>query len=750
MASVLSTYSHRCAQASLLGSVVLAAVLTGCASRNADLAPDTVIPVAPSPAPLVRSFDAIGEAPSGSVRLSAGASAQRAVTAPEIITGTGRFANPGAAPALRGEPILTGSDVTLNFTGADVRDVLQSVLGDLLRVSYAVDPAVQGTVTLQTGQPIPRSSVINVLSSALQLSGVALVQRDGLLVAVPVASAVQQAPLGGGTGFVTQVATPRYVSAEDLERVLQPLVPPNTTVKADPARNLLIVSGNARDVATVIDNVAVFDVDAMRGMSFALMPLRNARARDIATEVTTLLASSGRAMAGTVKILPLERMNAVIVTAMQPAYLQRVQNWVERLDRGDGRADQRLFVYRVQNGRATDIARVLRQALGLQGETGAAPGAPPLAPGLPAPVTGLAAPTPIDNLLGRSANAPGDAGAPARTPDRNEPLASVTAAAALASGGRPPPVTEVRVTPDDVNNALIITGSAQEYAPIEAALQKLDIAPLQVLIEATVAEVTLNDELRFGLQYFFRSGNFAGIFAPNVATGTGSTLIPPFGSTFPGFPFLSGANFAYAAGESAAAVLQLLSRVTNVRVLSSPNLMVRNNGSARLQVGDQVPIATQSATSTLTNTAQTVNAIDYRDTGIILNVTPRVNASGLVLLDISEEVSQAAETSSSTLNSPTISQRRVSSTVAVHDGQTIALAGLIRDEQDNTTAGLPILKDVPVVGLLFGTRGKRLRRTELIVLITPRVIRSRDDGDAITRELREKMRLTIPVAAGRR
>jgi general secretion pathway protein D len=269
------------------------------------------------------------------------------------------------------------------------------------------------------------------------------------------------------------------------------------------------------------------------------------------------------------------------------------------------------------------------------------------------------------------------------------------------------------------------------------------------LIEPTVAEVKLNDNLSFGLQYFFNSGQFEGIFAPNVQAGKGSTLPPPFGATFPGFSFIPGGNLAYA-GAHHTVVLDALSKITNTRVLSSPNLLVRNNGSARLQVGDQVPIATQTATSTLTNTAQTVNSIDYRDTGIILNVTPRVNASGLVLLDISEEVSQANVTGSSKLDSPTISQRRVSSTVAVNDGQTIALAGLITEKTDNANSGLPWLQDIPGLGLLFGTRSRGLERVELIVLITPRVIRSRDEGDAVTRELREKLRLTIPVAARRR
>jgi general secretion pathway protein D len=197
-------------------------------------------------------------------------------------------------------------------------------------------------------------------------------------------------------------------------------------------------------------------------------------------------------------------------------------------------------------------------------------------------------------------------------------------------------------------------------------------------------------------------------------------------------------------------VLQALSTLTTLRVLSSPNLLVLNNGTARLQVGDQVPIASQSSTSNLAPGAPTVNSINYKDTGVILNVTPRVNASGLVLLDISEEVSQAGSTSTSSLNSPTIAQRRVTSSLAVKDGQTIALAGLITDSRLNTKSGLPWLQELPIIGWLFGVRQDKATRTELLVLITPHVIRDRDEGDAVTAELQRKLRLTIPIVARQR
>jgi general secretion pathway protein D len=327
-------------------------------------------------------------------------------------------------------------------------------------------------------------------------------------------------------------------------------------------------------------------------------------------------------------------------------------------------------------------------------------------------------------------------------------LGSVATAASLAGSGGAA-ASDIRVTADPTNNAIVVTATADEYAPIEAALRQLDIEPLQVLIDATIAEVTLSNQLNLGLQYFINSGRFHAIFAPGVQASTNANTPVTQSDFFPNFPglgFLSGLNAAYGTLNSNV-VLQALSSLTTIRVLSSPNLLVLNNGTARLQVGDQVPIATQSATSTLTNTAQTVNSISYRDTGVILNVSPRVNASGLVLLDISEEVSQPGVTSTSTLQSPTISQRRVTSSLAVRDGQTIGLAGLITDNRQNGKSGLPWLQELPVIGWLFGIRSDQVKRTELLVLITPHVMRSREEGNSITDELRRKLRLTIPIVA---
>lgn len=693
---------------------------------------------------------------------------------PEVVFGTGRFVD--SVGRAGSAPTAIGPDVTLDFANVDIRDVVRAILGDLLRVSYVVDPTVQGAMTLQTGRPIPRASVIDVLSSALQVNGLALIFRDGLYRIVPIANGAREAPLTASAiqGFVTRIIVPRFVAATDIEKALEQSLPNGATLRADAIRNVLIVSGQGREVSELIGLIDSFDVDYLRGLSLALLPLRNGRARDVANDVTAMIAAAGRALPDVVKVVPIQRMNAVLVTSMQPAYLSRVRAWVERLDRGDGRGEQQLYVYRVQHGRALELAGVLRRALGIdgpeplaagqyaasEGQTGLYGTQPGMTPfgggrdgGLPTGSAsgGMSGTLPAATVAGRS-------------PALVDPLGSVGTATAVASGagavtpGAPgggmvggPPITDIRVTADTTNNALIILATPQEYTRITAALERLDIVPLQVLIEATIAEVTLTNKLTFGLQYFFKSGGFAAVFAPaGIRATNGTTSVSDIATTFPGFSLIPGANFAFASDSGSSAVLQALAQLTDVRVLSSPNILVLNNRAARLQVGDQVPVATQSAVSLLTPNAPQVNSIDYRDTGVILTVTPRVNASGMVLLDIVEEVSEVTQTTSSSLNSPTISQRRVTSSIAAMDGQTVGLGGLIKESRGRSSDGIPVLKDIPVLGYLFGARSNSLTRTELIVLITPRVVYNQADSDAVTRELRDKLRRTAPLVTQRR
>ena len=397
------------------------------------------------------------------------------------------------------------------------------------------------------------------------------------------------------------------------------------------------------------------------------------------------------------------------------------RQWIERLDQGTEGVARRLYVYRVQNGRAADISEVLVKALGLQEGGSGQPanqaqgtgGQGGLLPGQPAP------------QAGPGENAPeGTRGDVPTGPSLNPLLGGL----GPGSGGSE---QAIPITSDEANNALLVYATPQEWATVFKRLCcSWTSRRCKSFLRLRSREVTLSGQLSYGLQYFFNTGRF------QLNNSAGNGVI---GNTFPGF------NLLYSGGANANVVLSALSTISNVKVLSSPDVLVLNNQKAHLQVGDEVPVATQSAVSTVTAGAPVVNSISYTDTGVILDVTPRVNSSGLVLLDVSQEVSAVSPTTSSSLNSPTIQERRVNSSIAVQDGQTIALAGLIQTSVTKSDTGIPVLGDIPYLGNLFKTHSVTKARTELVLLLTPHVIRNPETARAITDELRLKFPLLAPA-----
>jgi general secretion pathway protein D len=646
---------------------------------------------------------------------------------PEYFSGSGILVRtPAAGEAGPGED--EQGRISLNFADADVRDVVDAVLGDTLGLNYIIDPQVQGTVVARTSEPIERADVIPALESILALNGAALRLSGGVYHVEPLQMAARGLPqarsaLAPGQrarGFSVTVIPLRFASAEAVHRVVAGFVPPERVFEVDPTRNLLIFAGTGTEADDLAGLVRLFDVDWMTGMSFALFPIEVADVTELVGELDQVFGQGGEGpLVGVVRFLPIKRMNAILAISPQQAYLKRAGIWIERLDRGEGSAQRRVYVYYVQNSRAEELAAVLGQIFDLSPASASAGPEVELAPGLSQAT--LSSP-PTQPATGE---APAEGEAPAAYASGQEQGVRSRDAGLgvlIAESG------DVRIIPDERNNALVILATPSEYRMIEATLERLDIVPLQVMIEATIAEVTLDDELSYGLQWFFHQGDVSGTFS-TLSSGAVS-------SSFPGFSFLF-------SQVDAQVVLNALTDVTDVKVISSPQLMVLDNQSASLQVGDEVPIITQSQTSAETTTV--VNSVQYRETGVLLEITPRVNASGLVVLEIVQEVSDAVATETSDIDSPTITQRRVESTVAVQSGETVALAGLIRDNRTDGITGIPVLANIPILGNLFKTTSEDVLRTELLVLITPRVISGVADARAVTEELRARMRSLEPL-----
>ncbi|MCH8861874.1 MAG: type II secretion system secretin GspD [Proteobacteria bacterium] len=623
--------------------------------------------------------------------------------------GTGIFINPNAVA----QPSITTSAenrTAINFRDAPLATVVQAILGDILDLPYAIDPSIQGNISLQTSDDLPRDALIPILEGALRLNGLVLFRTNGIYQIAPSETVarnlgvgpVYAAPGRGDPGFGISVIPLRYASALEVDKLIRPFLNGAVTVQADANRNLFLVAGSGPARANTYDLIKTFDVDWMAGMSMGMFPLQTADAVTVAEELQTILLGETASMSGIIRFVPVERLNSVLVITHEASYLEMIEEWIDRLDRGAGQTDGRsLHVYRIQNGRATDLAFVLSQ---LFDATPQAARGGQVSPGLE--------PKTIST-----------SGFQSNTGTAQEP--TVVQRSAPAINGFSTGEGGLRIIADDTNNALVILGTESDHRLIRSALRDLDVAPLQVLIEATIAEVTLTDELRFGLQWFFNSGN-SDVTLSSFSDGT-------VGPVFPGF------NYVFDNNSDVRIVLDALEDITDVQIISSPQLMVLNNHSALLQVGDQVPVAVRSSVSTLDDTAPVVNSIEFKDTGVILRVTPRVNAGGLVMIEIEQEVSSVVSTTTSGIDSPTIQQRRIKSTVAVRSGETVALGGLIQEKVQRRESGIPYLSRIPILGNLFKTNKDINIRTELLILITPRVIANFEEAREVTAELRSRL-----------
>jgi general secretion pathway protein D len=638
------------------------------------------------------------------------------------------------AGAVGGPPVtrLRSGDVNLNFPGADVQVVAKAVLGDLLGQQFTVPPELHTPVTVVTQHPIARADVFRLFEASLANAGLAVTQRDGVFAILPLEQARGAAPVVNGdtAGFATEVIPLKFVSAEELRRLIDPILP-NVITQVDTAQNTIAVSGTSGQRASIRDLVRQFDVDWLRNTSFALFTPQRTDARLIVPELDKLINANGAPTKGLVRLIAMDRLNGILAVSTQPQYLNDVRRWIEVLDRQGESSERRVFVYRVQNGRSDDLARVLAGAFGGgKGGSSSASGR-----GRQQPALGgggqddLGQPQSQGATNGQQTNNGSQQGGTANGP------ASASATPVDAGPVNVDISTDdlhAKVSSDETNNAIVVYATPRDYGVIEEALRKLDVPPTQVMIEAAIVEVTLNDQLQYGVQWSFANRTSSG------ALSQGTTSAPL--SLFPGF------TYAYTHG-SIAASLSALEAITKINVVSAPKLMVLNNQTAALQVGDQVPTLSETSTSTIGTNAPVVNSIEYKDIGIILKITPRVNSGGVVLLDMSQEVSAVAPTTtgSAVINSPTFSTRKIATEVAVQDGEVIALGGLISASVNDVQTGIPFLSRIKILNTLFGNTNNNTGKTELIVLLRPVVVRSVDDGRAMTDELRDKLQSLRPL-----
>ncbi len=654
---------------------------------------------------------------------------------PEIWEGKGSTVH--FHPEKRTKPPANGK-YTLNFDDLDLGEVTKVILGDTLNENYVLSPRVGGRVTLQTSRPLTRDELLPALEMLLRMNNAVLVKGDGIYKIEPAANALRgiSAPRLGKSGqnlpagYQIRIVPLKFIGVKEAQEILKPVMDPKALIRADAARNLLMIAGTSEELENLMDTIHLFDVDWMKGMSAGLFTLQNTEVETILSEIEQIMGiGKDGPLAGVFRVVPLERLNAILVITPQPVYLQKARTWIGRLDKlaPDGLGGEGVYVYKVANVVATELSDTLNDIF--SGKKKSKTTKASLAPGRKA----------------------------GKVTSKNKRSQNNNSRVSAAN------ITDVRIVPDEVNNALIITATPSEYEAIKGVIRQLDVVPLQVLVDAMIIEVTLDDTLRYGVEWSGRWGtNFTGGGTPAVPADPGDPDADPPVPPTPAEPPVpeinpdeESGNFNTAAGLASAlatygifhgfqieAKLNAFAKDDVLNVVSTPSMLVLNNQEAFINVGDRVPIPTSQATNTnSTSNAGTVitNQIQYQETGVTLKVTPRVNPGGLVIMEIEQTSDTAVATTTSDLNAPTIRQRKITSTLAVQHGDTIVLGGLIQETRSGGSNGIPILSKLPLIGPLFGVTSKSISRTELIVLLTPRVIENRQDAREVTRELQRQL-----------
>lgn len=634
------------------------------------------------------------------VALAADAEAPDPTVEAAIFLGTDEAANlPPARPPIR----LEGDAVMLNFEQAPLNEVIHTILGDTLGLDYVIENQVPGEITLRTRSPVARDQLLPILESLLRNNNVLMIRgpNDRFFISGSpnIRSTVPSYDSAPGTGFSNVIIPLQYISAVEMAEILKPVAKDDAFVRVDQGRNLLILAGTQLQLEGWLDIVATFDIDQLAGKSVGIFPLSNSTVEEIFAELEHILAAAGPdggegGISNMVRILPVERLNSILVVSPRAHYIATVQRWVEQLDSiEDAASEPILQVYPVRNGDAGQMANLLSVIYG--GGNAGASGKGGVAPGMTRNTSGS------------------DSGSASNS--RKAP----------SGGGSFTLGDEVRVVSDDFNNSLLVYATPYEYQKIERILRKLDVVATQVLIEASIVEVTLRDDLEYGLEWAF-DNNLGGGDSGRGLLDLGGGLTPQAGFSY---------TITNSAG-AAKAVLNALAEESLINVISTPSVMVLDNHTANIQVGDQQPIQSQT---TVTNGGNVQNSITYKDTGVKLQVTPSVNDGGLVTLDIDQSVTDVGPVDAATRQRSFL-ERTVTSRVAIRSGESVVLGGLIRDNETEGKSGVPLLMDIPLVGSLFSTTTKASTRTELLIFITPRVMESDQDLREVNREMRSRMR----------
>lgn len=670
----------------------------------------------------------------------------------QIVTGTQRFIRPQAATKTVAHE--APGDIVFNFTDQPIEAVINSVMGDLLHANYSIAQGVKGNVSFSTSKPVNSQQALSILETLLSWTDNAMIRQGDRYVILPAAQAVAgklvpEMPVAApASGMSARLYPLRYIAATEMQKLLKPFVRENAFLLVDPGRNVLSLAGTPQELANYQDTIDTFDVDWLKGMSIGVYGLQHASVSELMPQLLKLFGpDSDTPLAGMIKFMPNERTNSVVAISAQPTYLQEVGEWIKTIDEGGGNEPQ-MYVYDVRNMKASDLARYLRQIYGngaIKDESAAK-----VAPGLRttslSSLNGTGGGTGGNQALGGLSTTQDTTGQEEASEDEQEGELDSEASTgefaeeSSATGSAGKTLEEsVRITAQKSTNQLLVRTRPAQWKEIESAIKRLDNLPLQVQIETRILEVKLSGELNLGVQWYL--GKLAGSSSSTTVADTAGSQ-GALGSGGIGLGAADSLFYSFVSNNLQVA-LHALETNGRTQVLSAPSLVVMNNQQAQIQVGDNIPISQTTVNTSLSNT--TLSSVEYVQTGVILDVTPRINPGGLVYMDIQQQVSNADTSGvTATQPNPSISTRSISTQVAVQSGQTVLLGGLIKQDNAESTSSVPGLGNIPGLRWLFGSTSKSKDRTELIVLITPRLVAGSNQARQVTDDYRQQMQLIRP------
>lgn len=678
---------------------------------------------------------------------------------------------PGPSPVAPGPRMIPPQTaapsgmVSLNFNRADLVEIIH-IIAQQLRLTYTIDPEVKGTVTINSSEPLRSADLLPVFHQLLRMNGAVAVRTGNLYHIMPIKDGKGLArPVGQSRedSFALRIIPVRFFSVSEMKKVLTPFLQPGAEVVENPRGNFLIVMDLPSNIQRLVEIADMIDVQVFAGTRMEIYQPKVASAEELAQEMTRVMqsfaASAPQAESFTAQFIPLPRINQLLVISHSEAAWTYARRWLERIDviaEGPGR---RIFIYAVENGKATELADVLNQALG-QTTTGTRSSTPTLQS-----LHRATPPTPAGQQPGTMGGAPASFGSPALQGQQRSP--GFAQAAVAVPGQVPAPVVTppqpgaapapgvprpgvssapaqppepLRIVADPATNSLIIYGTAQEFQSIRNILKDLDAIPRQVLLEAMILQIDLREGEDFGVDYeIFRKRSptiFGEKFDSSAALRTLGKLFP----TAPAFGGVSGLS-AIAGDNTVSAMIRAAATDSRIKIISSPSVLASDNRPARIQVGSEEPIPTGTINAVVGSPGvSSSTTIQYRNTGRILTIIPQVNSQGLVNLQIKAEVSARGEDVTVGQDSfPAFNTQDAETTAVVHDGETLVIGGLIGERKGKSRSGIPYLMDIPVFGRFFGTTSDTSERTELIMLITPRVIRNRNEAQIATMEFKSKL-----------